>query len=319
MQRVHECIRYERGQLIEIAIKCKYDNHYKIINKDICVKIREYRLNRRYKRGGNRLKTTFRKITKQHNTLNINNLINISCDDRGSNSNRDNIWIALINAQFLRSKELLLYDYIRENNIKMCIVTETWLQNRDEDKAWCDTSAFNSDNLVLHNINWEAHRGGDITLITKSNLTITFLVIDKPSSLEAAKWRVSLPGMNIALIVIYRPPYSINHPVTIAMFIDEFTKWIADQLTSDGNIFLLGDFNMQINRIDTDVDIKMFIDTMEALGIQQWVDFGTHHLGNTIDIVFTELASKLEMLSCTPCPFVSDHYVVNVKQKYKKR
>ena len=101
------------------------------------------------------------------------------------------------NAQSLRSKKLLLYDNIRENNIEMCIVTETWLQNRDKDKAWCDTSTFNNDKLVLHNINWEACRGGGISLITKSNLTITSLVIDKPSSFEVDKWRVSLQGKNM--------------------------------------------------------------------------------------------------------------------------
>ena len=54
----------------------------------------------------------------------------------GSNSNRDNIQLALIAAQFLSNKELLLYDYIRENNTKMCVVTDTGLQNIDEDKAW---------------------------------------------------------------------------------------------------------------------------------------------------------------------------------------
>ena len=102
------------------------------------------------------------------------------------------------------------------------------------------------------------------------------------------------------------------------MFIDEFTKWIADQLTSDGNVLLLGDFNMQINKIDTDVDIKIFTDTMEVLALQQWVDFGTHHLGNTIDLVFTELASKIEMLSCTPGPLISDHCVVKCKIKYRR-
>ena len=103
VQRLHECIRYESNQSVEIALKCNYDNCYKIINKDIYVKIREYRPNRRYKRGGKRLKTVFRKLAQQHNTLNINNLINISCDDRGSNINRDNIQIALINVQSLRS------------------------------------------------------------------------------------------------------------------------------------------------------------------------------------------------------------------------
>ena len=45
------------------------------------------------------------------------------------------------------------------------------------------------------------------------------------------------------------------------MLIDEFTTWIADQLMTDGNILLLGDFNMQTNRIDTNVDIKNFMDT----------------------------------------------------------
>ena len=120
-------------------------------------------------------------MVQQHNTLNIDNLINISCNDLGFNSNSDNIQIALINTQPLRSKELLLYDYIRENNIDMCIDAETWLQNRDEDKAWCDISAFNNDNLVLHNINWETHRDGEChALMSQSNITITTIEIDKP-------------------------------------------------------------------------------------------------------------------------------------------
>ena len=45
---------------------------------------------------------------------------------------------------------------------------------------------------------------------------------------------------------------------------------------TDDNILLLGDFNMQTNRIDTDVDIKIFIHTMETLCLQQWVDFKAH-------------------------------------------
>ena len=101
------------------------------------------------------------------------------------------------------------------------------------------------------------------------------------------------------------------------MFIDEFTTWIADQLMSDGNILLLGVFTMQINRIDTDVDIKILNDTMEALGLQQWVDFGTHHLGNITDLIFTELASKIEILSCAPGQFISDQCMVTCEIKYK--
>ena len=202
--------------------------------------------------------------------------------------------------------------------MEMCIITETWLQNRDEVKAWYDISAFNNDTLVLHNINQETCRHRGVALTLKSNLTIAILEIDKPSSFEAVKWRASLPGKNITLIAIYRPPYSKNYPVTIAMFIDEFIVWILDQLTTDDNILLLGHFNLQTKKIDTIADIKFFMDTIEALGLQQWVDFGTHCLGNSIDLVFTELASKIEMLRCTSGPFISNHCVVRCEIKYKR-
>ena len=95
------------------------------------------------------------------------------------------------------------------------------------------------------------------------------------------------PRKEHTLIAIYRPPYSKNYPVTIAMLFDEFTAWIVDQLITDGNILLPGDFNMQTNKIYADADIEIFMDTVEAIGLQQWVDSGTH-LGNTIDLVFTE-------------------------------
>ena len=225
--------------------------------------------------------------------------------------------IAVINGQSLRSKELLLYDYIREDDIDICIVTETWIQNREEDKAWCDTSALN-DNLMLHNTHRETCRGGDWHLSLKSNLTISNLEIDKPNSFEAAKWRVSLLDKSITVIAIYRPPYSKTFPVTIAMFIDEFTAWIVDKLTTESNILLLGDFIMQANKIDTSADIKIFMDTIEALGLQQWVDFGTHHLGNTTDLVFIELASNIEMMKCNPGLFISNHCVVKCEINYKR-
>ena len=171
---------------------------------------------------------------------------------------------------------------------------------------------------MLHNINRTTHRGKGLALICKSHLTISNQEIDKPNSFEAAKWRESLLGKSITVIAIYRPPYSKTFPVTIAMFIDEFTAWIVDQLTTEGDILLLGDFNMQTNKIDTDADINIFMDTIEALDLQQWVHFGTHHLGNTINLVFTELASNIEMMRCTPGLFISNHCVVKSEIKHKR-
>ena len=60
------------------------------------------------------------------------------------------------------------------------------------------------------------------------------------------------------------------------------------------------------------------MDTIEALGLQQWVEFGTHRLGNTINLVFTELASNIEMMRCTQGPFISNHCIVKCAIKYKR-
>ena len=318
-----QCIKYEREELIGIASKCMQDNQYRILNRETCVKIRYFRLNRRYRRyrrGGKKCNIAYRKLTQQDNSLNIDNLVSINCNDWGSDRDRnsDNMLIALVNAQSLRSKELLLHDYIKEDNIDICIVTETWIQNTEEDKAWCEISALNNDNLMLHTVNREEHRGGGLALVSKSSLTISKLEMDKPNSFEAAKWKVSLLGKSITVIAVYRPPYSKAFQVTISMFMDEFTAWIADQLTTESNILLMGDFNMQTNKIDTDADIKTFMDIIEALGLQQWVDFGTHHLGNTIDLVFNELASNIEIVKCTLGPFISDHCIVKCEINYKR-
>ena len=68
VKKVHECIKYERDKLTEIALKCRHDKCFKIINKGTCVKIREYRPNRNYVKRGNRLKLH---LEKQKNSITL--------------------------------------------------------------------------------------------------------------------------------------------------------------------------------------------------------------------------------------------------------
>ena len=65
-----QCIKYEREELIGIASKCMQDKRYRILNRDTCVKIRYFRLNRRYRRyrrGGQKHNIAYRKLT--HSTI----------------------------------------------------------------------------------------------------------------------------------------------------------------------------------------------------------------------------------------------------------
>ena len=83
-------------------------------------------------------------------------------------------------------------------------------------------------------------------------------------------------------------------PTTNAMFLDDLTELLTDKLTQLENIILLGDFNIHIEET-TAPDTIIFNDTMEALGLTQHVTQPMHNKGNILDLVFTELDSKIKI------------------------
>ena len=51
---------------------------------------------------------------------------------------------------------------------------------------------------------------------------------------------------------------------------------------------------------------------MAATGLFQWMDFQTHSLGNTLDLVFTKCSSNIAVSSCIQGPLWSDHFAVEM-------
>ena len=89
------------------------------------------------------------------------------------------------------------------------------------------------------------------------------------------------------------------------MFIDDFTKWICDQLimSEHGNkLLIMGDFNIHVND-EFHENAGYFMDIIMALGLEQHIHFPTHKAGNILDLVITELESKLEVTKHSPGPF----------------
>ena len=103
------------------------------------------------------------------------------------------------------------------------------------------------------------------------------------------------------------PPDSNGNSVNA--FIDEITIFLTDFLAKYTDTIIVGDFNMHIND-PTDGDAMVFMDTLEAMGLDQNVTFDTHQKGDTLDLVFTEVKSSLQVNRCDPGPFISDHRAV---------
>ena len=68
---------------------------------------------------------------------------------------------------------MVIMDYIIENRIEACIVTETWLS--DGDDIWISSSDFTKNNYNIAVSNRQNRRGGGLALIYKTTQTLQVL------------------------------------------------------------------------------------------------------------------------------------------------
>ena len=101
------------------------------------------------------------------------------------------------------------------------------------------------------------------------------------------------------------------------MFIDEITDLLTDTVPKYPNLIILGDFNISTEKV-TNPDTVIFNDTMAALGLQQHVQGLTHKMGNTLDLIFSQLETQLTVTGMATHGFVSDHCMVSVELSLKK-
>ena len=74
------------------------------------------------------------------------------------------------------------------------------------------------------------------------------------------------------------------------------------------NIIICSYFNIHIGN-PSDTEAQIFMDTVEALGLQQHVNFQTHHAGNILVLIFTENTSQFSIKTFKGrC--ISDHRVI---------
>lgn len=64
----------------------------------------------------------------------------------------------------------MLKKEIIDEDLDLIGITETWLNNTDNDEAWCKSSELNRDGLNIDNINREG-RGGGIALVWRDTVT----------------------------------------------------------------------------------------------------------------------------------------------------
>ena len=86
---------------------------------------------------------------------------------------------------------------------------------------------------------------------------------------------------------------------------------------NDTNVIILGDFNLHVNDPNDD-NAMNFIESTQALALEQHVNFSTHTSANTLNLVFTELFNELKIQKCTQDDFILDHCIVKCNLNVKR-
>ena len=106
------------------------------------------------------------------------------------------------------------------------------------------------------------------------------------SSFEFSEWKLKCQSGFITLIIVYRPPYSAQHPVTARTFTEEFSNYLESAIITPNKLLIGGDFNILVND-QSDATAKAFLDLLKNYYLINHVWQPTHVAGLTLDLIIT--------------------------------
>ena len=234
-----------------------------------------------------------------------NNLITIKRTPLPRHIQQSNLMLCHANVRSAKSKSADLLDFIYSNDIDLFAITETWV-------ADIDTAAmleFTPDTHNFYYHNRSGRRGGGTGLLAKKNITVKKIDAGEKKSFEFSQLNIHHDNFRMRLLIIYRPQYSADHPVTINTFLQEFAEYLESIILSPEPVIIVGDFNIHVD-VKDDPDAMKFADLLSSLGLNQLVSEPTHIHGHTLDLVISRKFDTVIEDSPIIGRYLSDHAAV---------
>ena len=134
------------------------------------------------------------------------------------------------------------------------------------------------------------------------------------SSFEHNVWKIQL-GSRIYTII------GINHlsQVTEQQFsnsnsIHKFTDLLTEELQKHQDLIIMGDINIHTNNRE-DQDAQTLLNTIAAFNLKQHINFPTHSLGHTLDLIITPASYEGSLIAG---PYISNHRYITLETPHTK-
>ena len=118
---------------------------------------------------------------------------------------------AVFNSRSVRNKIESIIDHVVENDIGLCTVTETWLNDADSVSiAQLSVACYFFRNFSRQSQNC----GGGSGILFRDSVNVSLVDGKENKSFEYSEWIVKVHDRSMRHTIVYQPPYSSLHPVS---------------------------------------------------------------------------------------------------------
>ena len=213
---------------------------------------------------------------------------------------------AVFSSRSVRNKIESIIDHVVENDIGLCTVTETWLNDADSVSiAQLSVAGYFFKNFSRQSQN----RGGGTGILFRDSVNVSLVDGKENKSFEYSEWIVKVHDRSMRHIIVYRPPYSSLHPVPASVFFDEFSQFLENVVMCPEVLVILGHFNFHLDDLRNN-DTMKFMDLLETFSLSQHVSGPTHLSGHTLDLIITRSSDDVVLASPKATFPISDHFII---------
>ena len=214
--------------------------------------------------------------------------------------------IATLNARSVCNKSAVISDHILHNKLDILCLTETWVNDGEFSNSFASSLLPPNYSLSQYYGRPRPMRGGGLAIINHKSIHHTSLSMPVYSTFECIGSSVSLANFSFKIFTIYRPPSS-----SISAFCTEFETLLEHHITSNVDLFFIGDFNIHIDN-QHDPNTVLFNSLLHTFNLNQHISFPTHDSGHALDLIIMNASSKLTIHPNLLDTCISDHKTVYI-------
>ena len=145
---------------------------------------------------------------------------------KGTNS-QQYIKIGIANVRSARGKTEEILHHVIEENLDLTFLSETWIDNDND----ITKAKLKTENLKYMANKERSHKGGGLGIIYRTTYTVSMLTCGEIQTFEYCIFKIGIEvSKYLTVLLIYRPPYSANHPISVGTFLEELGDFISIQL-----------------------------------------------------------------------------------------